>query len=89
MGREVIALRPGVLQIRREVLGVGRSREYDRSHIKHLRVAPPAQLTRRGSTRFGSSGSGMVAFDYGARTFHFAGGVDEAEAGQIVADLKL
>jgi hypothetical protein len=26
----------------------------------------------------------MIAFDYGARTFHFASGIDEAEAKQIL-----
>jgi len=31
----------------------------------------------------------LVAFDYGAKTFHFAVGVDEAEAAMILSDLRL
>jgi hypothetical protein len=31
---------------------------------------------------------GSIAFDYGARTFRFGSGVDEAEAKQILAEIQ-
>jgi hypothetical protein len=33
-------------------------------------------------------GNGTVAFDYGARTYRFGRGIDEAEAKQVVAELR-
>jgi hypothetical protein len=32
--------------------------------------------------------AGNISFDYGARTIRFAGGVDDAEAKQIIAEIK-
>jgi hypothetical protein len=32
--------------------------------------------------------SGLIAFDYGAKTFRFAMSVDEAEAALIISDLE-
>ena len=31
---------------------------------------------------------GNISFDYGAKTFKFAGGVEEAEAKQIIAEIQ-
>jgi hypothetical protein len=88
LGREVVTLRPQALLLRREVLGIGRTREYDLSHVRNLRVAPEPADVSAGRTHFGGLDSGLVAFDYGARTFRFGGAVDEAEAVGIVGDLK-
>lgn len=89
-GFEVILLRPDVLTIRRDVLGLGRTKEYDLSHVSNLRVAPgtwnPYDWT--GAMQFWGIGGGPVAFDYGSRTFRFAASVDEAEARKIVNELK-
>ena len=38
-GRERILLRPRTLAVRREVFGVGRTREYDLAHVRNLRVS--------------------------------------------------
>ena len=89
-GFEVILLRSNVLAIRHDVLGLGRTREYDLSHVSNLRVAPAVWNPYDWSSamQFWGVGGGSVAFDYGARTFRFAASVDEAEARDIVNDLK-
>jgi hypothetical protein len=88
-GKEVVLLRPQALLLRHEVLGVGRTREYDLSHVRNLRVAPETgEPSGWRNTHFWGPGSGLVAFDYGARTCRFGAAVDEAEAAGIVADLK-
>jgi hypothetical protein len=35
-----------------------------------------------------SFGGGTIAFDYGAKTFRFGGGLDEAEASHLIELLK-
>lgn len=42
----------------------------------------------RSSFSWWLGGVGMIAFDYGARTYRFGRGVDEAEAKQLVAELQ-
>jgi hypothetical protein len=89
-GVEVILLRSDTLAIRRDVLGFGRTKEYDLSHVRNLRVAPnnwnPYDWS--GAMQFWGVGGGLVAFDYGSRTFRFAASVDEAEARDIVNQLN-
>jgi hypothetical protein len=89
-GREVIRLRPTSLSVKREVFGMGRSREYDLNYVKNLRVAAEPTYTWDwiGAMRFWGLAGGPVAFDYGARTYRFGNGVDEAEGHQIVEALR-
>ncbi len=90
-GSEVIETAPGSLSRRIQIAGIGITREYDISHVTSLRVSPmdavSAQAARWGSLPFGKS-SGLVAFDYGARTVKFGGHVDEAEAKLVVKALS-
>jgi hypothetical protein len=37
---------------------------------------------------FWGIGGGLIAFDYGAKTFRFGASVDESEARDIVSELK-
>lgn len=89
-GKEIVSLRPSMLCLKRDTFGVGRTHEYDLAHVKDLRVAaqPSDAFGWNSGTRVWGLGGGLIAFDYGARTFRFGGAVDEAEAAQIVADLK-
>lgn len=89
-GREVIIAGAGVLAVRREVLGVGRSREYAATHVRNLRVAPAAfdPFDVRSSLRFWGLGGGLIAFDHGARTVRFGAGVEEAEAADLLQALR-
>jgi hypothetical protein len=88
-GREVVTLRSGELSVRREALGLGRSKEYDLAYVKNLRVSrvPSASSSPTGRLQFPLKG-GLVAFDYGAKTIRFGGSLDEAEAAQVVSDLQ-
>src|SRR6266566_4505490 len=89
LGRERLILRPDALVLRREVLGIGRSREYDIRYIKDLRMAQPAgAFDYRHSLQFWGLGGGRIAFDYGAKTVYFAPAIDEAEAKLLVDQLR-
>ena len=59
-------------------------------HISNLRVSPQPfnPFNFSASLQFWGVGGGAIAFDYGARTYRFGGGVDEAEANQIIATIK-
>jgi len=90
IGREVVGLRPGLLVIRRDVAGLGFSREYSLADVRHLRVSvPPSDAGRWSSPiRFGRE-PGVIAFDHGARTVRFAEGLDEAEASLVLEEMGL
>ena len=90
-GREVIGLHGDALAIRHDLLGLGRTREYDLQHIMNLRVAPNTWNPYDWSAgmQFWGIGGGLIAFDYGSRTVRVGNSIDEAEARQIVQDLKL
>jgi len=89
-GREVIALRTDTLVTRRDLWGLGRSREYDLLHVKNLRVAPMTwnPYDWSGGMQFWGLGGGPIAFDYGSRTVRFGSGLDEPEAREIVQELR-
>ena len=88
VGREVVGLRAGLLVIRRDVAGLGFSREYRLADVRHLRVSAPPSDAGRWSCpiRFGRE-PGVIAFDHGARTVRFGEGLDEAEASLVLAEL--
>ena len=85
IGKEVVTLEHGVLTIAKQLGPVGLPKRYDLSHVRDARVAPPPVRSGRRQYRgtgwpgFGAVLSG-IAFDYGARTFHFGADLDEAEA---------
>lgn len=81
-GREVIRIGSGVLAIRREVFGIGATKEYSLTEIRDLRVGPPEYQSRRNMIP-----GGTIVFDYGAKTYRFGQGVDEAEAKQLVREI--
>jgi len=91
-GREILALQPDVLIVRREIWGVGQgeSREYLLRHLKNLRVAsnPGDPRDWTGSLQSWGLRGGPLAFDYGSQTIRVANGVDESEAREILRDLK-
>src|ERR1700719_1961236 len=92
LGKELIVLGEPSLAIRSDVLGFGRVREFDLAEVRDLRVdSASSGLAKLG---WGSSGqmpgasAGTIAFDYGAKTFHFGSGLDESEARQLIARLN-
>ena len=90
VGKERIVLKPATLSIQRDVLGFGKIREYDLNHVANLRLSPQTYnpFDMSSSLRFWGIGGGLVAFDYGAKTFRFGGSIDEAEAQNIINELN-
>ena len=86
LGREVILINPMMLTIRQEAGKLGRSKEYELREVKSLRVEPLAYGYRNYSSnmQFWGMGNGLIAFDYGAKTFRFGSGVEESEAKDLV-----
>ncbi len=72
-GCEVITVSPTALIIKRAIFGWGRSKHYDVTGIRQLRVVPFNTLT----------------FDYGRKTIRFGAGVGETEARYILLILTL
>jgi hypothetical protein len=85
-GREIVSLRPDSLEIRRDVLGWGTTREYDLAYARNLRVSRRPFDPKRPLEAWGIGG-GSIAFDYGARTLRFGSSLEEAEARQVVSEL--
>ena len=85
-GKEMVTLDGLRLGLRSDILGLHRTRLYDWQRVSDLRVSPvPYDPWRRGGNlQAWGLGAGTIAFDYGAKTYRFGGGVDEAEAKQIV-----
>ncbi|MCP4429278.1 MAG: hypothetical protein GY803_32745 [Chloroflexi bacterium] len=83
LGREMIIM-DGRLTLthRREILGVGRSKNYDLSLIQDLRTVTLSLPRPRQWP--GWQNYGVIAFDYGAKTIRIGNSLDEAEAKQII-----
>ena len=65
--------------------------EYGLVHVADLRVSAVLSTDPFGwsaGMRFWGLGGGLVAFDYGAKTFRVGAGIDEAEAKRIVDALR-
>jgi hypothetical protein len=90
IGTEVVILRPATLLIRRELGGLDRSKEYDLLHVKNLRVASISghSYDWSGAMHFLGIGGGPIDFDYGFKTVRFGSGVQDAEAREIVKELR-
>jgi len=89
-GKEEIQVTSQSIIISQIVFNYKRSKEYLADHIKDLdlaRVGMRDLTLRRGVILVGAN-SGSISFDYGARTFKFAGCIDEAEAKQILVEIQ-
>jgi hypothetical protein len=82
-GQEIVTVRPSSLVLRREIFGFGRSREFELRHVRDLRVTASSA-----GARVWGLATGPLAFGYGSRTYRFGGGVDEAEARDLVRWIK-
>jgi hypothetical protein len=88
-GREIVAINPDVLSIRHEIFGMGRSWEYDASQVCYLRCSASVYNPSNPSFREGMPGMNGpgIAFDYGARTYGFGIGLDDAETNLVVTEI--
>ena len=86
-GKERITIGRGVLAHRYELFGLGRSRDYDLTHVQHFAVSAASMSIwdmGAGLRPYGLGG-GPISFDYGAKTIRMAAGVDDAE-GRVIVD---
>ena len=88
-GKEVIEANSKVLRISKQTFLGKYGKEYSARDVKDLRVivqqswfTPFKRLQRL----LGSNG--MIAFDYGAKTYRFGLEIEEVEAKQIILALK-
>ena len=86
-GREVVEAERGRLLLARGVGPIQRRREFHAASVEDLCALDDSMPWWFGFDLFGMRG-GSIAFDYGARTYKFGGGVDRAEAKQIVGRLQ-
>ena len=86
VGKEVVLIDGITLAIRRDILGYGRFKEYELSHLRNLRASPASfnMWNFSGALQFWGLGGGIIAFDYGARTYRFGASIDEAEGDHII-----
>jgi hypothetical protein len=87
-GEEIILIRSQSIVVRRRLLMFGRLYEYHVDQVHNLRIQVPIALYAYPAwitSVFGFVSKGSIAFDYGARTFRFGSGADEAEAKQILS----
>jgi hypothetical protein len=86
MGKEIVIMRGQTFTIRRDIAGFGFAKEYNLTQMRDLRVEQvefnPVDFSS--SLQLWGVGGGVIAFDYGPRTYRFGAGLDEAEAKQIV-----
>jgi hypothetical protein len=91
-GKEVVEVSGQSIRIQRRVIGLGRFREYLARHVQDLRISVEGYYnTGWGwfrTLRAYGIGGGLIAFDYGAKTFRFGSGIDEAEAKQILSAIQ-
>lgn len=89
VGQERILLVHDALRLRKVVLGLGPEKSFDLAQVSNLRAAPGGRSagTSGGLQVPTVGGSGLVAFDYGARTVRFGLDIDEPEAAWIVSQL--
>ena len=88
-GKEIISLDSAVMCITNQIFGWKKFYEYGIMDIKDLRASTPQQdLFAHTKILQFSKQNGMIAFDYGSKTFRFGLDIDEAEAKQIVSEIQ-
>jgi hypothetical protein len=90
-GKEELVFRGAHLLHRVSVFGLGRTREFSSAQVRGIRTVP--QILSPWHERllmpppFGQ-GYGLIAFDFGAKTYRVGASLQEAEAKEIVAELQ-
>lgn len=86
-GREIITINATELIHWAGFFGIGRTRRYDLAQIRRLRAVDSAFSHRSTNPPLFGPGTGPIAFDYGARTYHIASSLDEADAYDLVLEM--
>lgn len=87
-GVEKVQLGHFTLTTKREVFGIGPLKEFKLGNVANLRINMGWSNATQLMGHFQMMNGGTIAFDYGAKTFRFGVGLDEAEAEQIIARLS-
>ena len=87
-GRETVRFTSLSLTLRRAVCSVGPSREFDLSHVRNLRMTEPPADMRTWALYLWGAGTRALAFDYGAKTYRFAAGLEEPEAVELLRAIR-
>jgi hypothetical protein len=90
-GKDIVMLRKNTLSIKRDVFGLGWTRVFDLRNVKNIWVMSkwkdkPLGKGQEFRKDIGPMG-GIIVVECGTKTIRF-GAVDEAEAQQIVSELK-
>ena len=90
LGKEIVIVHGQTFTIRRDLEGFGFEKEYDLLQMRNLRLEQVGfnPIDFSSSLQLWGIGGGVVAFDYGARTYRFGAGLDEAEAKQAMTAIK-
>lgn len=89
VGKEIIEANSKLLRITRQIFRWNSVKEYVAGEVKDLRVdMKQSQFLPLSRMRRYLGRNGVIAFDYGAKTFRFGGEIDEAEAKQIIQALE-
>jgi hypothetical protein len=89
-GKEIVNVREGALNIKRDVLGYGRNRSYNLGSIENLRASGffPSNSYWENSLAQMKLAGGTVGFDYEGRIRRFGIQLTEPEAKELVRYLK-
>ena len=87
-GKDVIEANSDVLRVSRQTFIRKSLKEYSADNIKDLRFVKQARFVPFRSIRRLVGSNGMIAFDYGAKTFQFGSELEEAEAKHIILTLQ-
>lgn len=90
LGKEIVTVQGQTFKTRRDIGGFGFDKEYDLLQIRDLRLGQVGfnPLDFSSSLQLWGIGGGVMAFEYGARTYRFGTGLDEVEAKQAVTAIK-
>jgi hypothetical protein len=86
-GVERARFRSDAVLLRREVCGIGRSREYDAGRVGKLRLAENLQISTAGRRVVGNRDS-RIAFDYEDTFVRFGLRLDRGEAARIILKIQ-
>lgn len=87
VGREIIELNAATLKHIRRISILSFGREYSVAKITHLRLVPFPWNKERNFSLFGFK-NGIIAFNYGRRTYRLGAGIDEANAHYVIQEMR-
>lgn len=88
-GKEIITVDNGVLELGKQIFGLGPIKRYNITDIKLMAVSPTLEKDKWGNSRGRYLiKTGLIEFDYGLKTIKFGSEFDLAEARILVETFK-